>query len=85
MVMKSVYYKGKEYFVKGGSLVITRKGIEDISKLENLCHLKHLEGLFLWDNNIKEIKGLECLINLERLGLQKGIIFLYFYLHIPSI
>ncbi|MHA1146935.1 MAG: leucine-rich repeat domain-containing protein [Promethearchaeota archaeon] len=66
-----VRLKDKDYFVRPDlSLILAKKGIDDISEIKGINRIKNLRTLDLRHNNIREIKGLENLENLKRLKLR---------------
>jgi len=67
--LEAVLFGGRKYYVENGILDLSRLKIADISEIEGLKQLSHLQTLDLRDNQITEIKGLEHLKNLKSLDL----------------
>ncbi len=72
MERRKVIVKGETIYVKGETLDLISKGINNISEIEGLESLTNLQELTLSENKITEIKGLEALTNLIILTLSEN-------------
>lgn len=69
MSNKYVIVSGEKYFVKNDKLILGNLGIKSIENIKNLELFRDLKELYLFNNEISKINGLDKLTSLEKLNL----------------